>query len=220
MRIVRFNTKVNIKLLAVLLLGIGLFGVGAAGLWQRYHATHTKAAVPVASVVVTDSTPTPSESKPDEKAAYNVPADQPKKITLTSITASGYVQKVVLDKLGAIGAPNNVYFAGWYNQSVLPGQKGLSIIDGHVSGKYSDGIFKNLGRVAAGDQIKIEFGDGSFKAFSVVKKVQLPEADAGTLLLQKQTDIVAQLNLITCAGTFNKTTGHYDDRLLVITKAI
>ena len=212
--------KSKSKVLLVPAAGLVLTAVGGFGLWQRYNATHKKAALPAPGEVVTHVVTEPSEAKPADTQAYNVPADQPKKIILKTINTSGYIQRVGVDKAGAIGSPSNVYFAGWYTQSVAPAKEGLSIIDGHVSGKYSDGIFKNLGKLLVGDTLQVQYGNGDLKSFMVVAKRQVPEAEAAEALLQKHNDITAQLNLMTCAGKFNKTTNRYDDRLLVVTKAI
>ena len=58
-------------------------------------------------------------------------------------------------------APINVFDAGWYTGSVRPGQKGASIIVGHVSGPTRHGIFEKLSQLKNGDSITIGNGAGN-----------------------------------------------------------
>ncbi len=110
--------------------------------------------------------------------------------------------------------------AGWFNQSVLPGEKGLSIIDGHVTGRVNNGIFKDLEKLKDGDTFKIEFGNGTSKDFKVVKKVDVLVKDAAGVLFSQEPGIERQLNLITCSGVFDKKSQSYPNRLIVITQAL
>jgi LPXTG-site transpeptidase (sortase) family protein len=151
---------------------------------------------------------------------YTVPADQPRRIVLPTIAAEGIIQKVSLTPERAIAVPSNINYAGWYAPSVKPGEAGLSIIDGHVSGKYADGIFKNIHKLRVGDEFSVEYGDLSKVNFQVVEVTSLPEAESLSYLLKKRDDISKQLNLITCGGKYNKQTSTYEDRVIVVSKQI
>ena len=175
----------------------------------------------VAGEVLTYSTDKPEETKP-KKETYKwqgQPTD-PKFITLPTIKADGFIQKVGVDQNKQIAVPNNIHVAGWFNQSVLPGEKGLSIIDGHVTGRVNNGIFKDLEKLKDGDTFKIEFGNGTSKDFKVVKKVDVLVKDAAGVLFSQEPGIERQLNLITCSGVFDKKSQSYPNRLIVITQAL
>ena len=174
-----------------------------------------------AGEVLTYSTDKPEETKP-KKETYKwqgQPTD-PKFITLPTIKADGFIQKVGVDQNKQIAVPNNIHVAGWFNQSVLPGEKGLSIIDGHVTGRVNNGIFKDLDKLKDGDTFKIEFGNGTSKDFKVVKKVDVLVKDAAGVLFSQEPGIERQLNLITCSGVFDKKSQSYPNRLIVITQAL
>lgn len=208
--------------LALFLVGIACIGAGLYGLNRRHTATTGEAILPDPSQVVDGTDQQPEEKKPtdDQAASYTVPADQPRSIRIDSVNIYGLVQRVGVTKDNAVGTPSNVNFAGWYANSQLPGADDLSIIDGHVSGKYSDGIFKHLSDVKNGDTVEVEFGDKSTKQFTVVDVKKLPEAESAAFLFEKRPDIVSQLNLITCGGAFNKDTQEYEDRVIVVTQLI
>lgn len=170
--------------------------------------------------VLTYSTDKPEEVKPskDTYKWQGQPTD-PKFITMPTITTDGFIQKVGVDQNKEIAVPNNIYVAGWFNQTVVPGEKGLSIIDGHVTGRVNNGIFKDLSKLNDGDEFKIEFGNGTIKEFKAVKKIDVPVKDAASVLFSQEPGIERQVNLITCSGTFDKQTQRYPNRLIVIAQA-
>ena len=167
--------------------------------------------------VVTDSVEEPSETKPKE---YNVAPDLPKSIKIPKIKKEGYIQLVGIDKEGRIAVPTNVYLAGWYINSVKPGEKGLSIIDGHRDGSTIGGIFRDLEKLKKGDTLTIEYGDSSIKEFEVVDLKILSVNDAYDFMYSKIEGIDIQLNLVTCGGTFNRDARTYDKRVIVRAKGI
>lgn len=174
---------------------------------------------PDSELVVSEDVVNPSEKQVDINV-YSVPDDEPRLITIPKISSLGIVQKVGLTSESAIAVPSNVYFAGWYVGSVIPGDEGLSIIDGHVSGRYTDGIFKNLASLATGDIIEVEFGDRSIRAFEVVETRILPENESAKYLFNRNNDIEQQLNLITCGGDFDSNSQQFSDRVIIVTKRI
>jgi sortase (surface protein transpeptidase) len=157
----------------ILLIMIGVFVLIFYGvsILKKHTATSGTAPLPSASITITASNSTPSERKiPTDTSAYVVPATQPRKILVPEIGVEGLIQKVGRTNKNAIAVPSSIYIAGWYVDSVLPGQKGLSIIDGHINGTYNPGIFYNLQNLTIGDKFMIEFGDYSKKTFEVVDK--------------------------------------------------
>jgi len=171
------------------------------------------------TTVLTYSTDTPSE-EPVKKDEYiwKGASDEPKYIELPSISGGGFIQKVGVDQNKQIAVPNNIFFAGWFSETAKPGQKGLSIIDGHVNGRENDGIFKNLGKMKVGDSFSVQLGDDSVKNYEVIKTVTVNTADAANELFSQDPKVTSQLNVITCGGTFNRTTKQYDKRIIVSAK--
>lgn len=116
--------------------------------------------------------------------------------------------------------PSNVHMTGWFVGEAKPGEPGLSIIDGHVQGRYQPSIFKNLHKLRPGDRFTIEFGNYSTKEFEVVSVNSYPTGEAAKHLFYRDESIPSQLNLITCSGVYNRTNQQYDQRLIVVSKAI
>jgi hypothetical protein len=170
--------------------------------------------------VITNSTDTPDEQKPD-KATYQWHGgpNDPKYIDLPTITGGGFLQNVGVDQHQEIAVPNNVYLAGWFIKSVRPGEKGLSIIDGHVVGRVNNGIFGTLHSLKVGDTFSVAFGDTTNKSFTVKKMISVAVTGAPGVLFSQDPNITNQLNLITCTGKYDATTHLYDQRLIVIASA-
>lgn len=169
--------------------------------------------------IVTNSTDEPAELAPRKsEVEWQGSATQPKYISLPTIHAQGYLQWVGIDQHKAIAVPNNIHMAGWYVDSQPPGEKGLSIIAGHVDGRKMDGIFKDLDKLQSNDEFRVTFGDDSTKTFVVQEVVRVPAAEAASTLFSQEPSIIGQLNLITCGGTFDQKTRSYQDRVIVIAK--
>ncbi len=156
----------------------------------------------------------------DEITAYTVPADAPRLIIIPRIDTRARVMALGLDVAGRIDAPHNVHDAGWFNQSSKPGRPGAIVIDGHVSGWASKGVFYNLNKLSPGDPIIIERGDTSRVTYHVAKS-QGYEADKVdmTALLAPIDPEHPGLNIITCTGAVLKGTNEYDKRLIVFASA-
>jgi len=174
--------------------------------------------VPLSAVTAVISPEKPSEQP--VPPSYSVPADQPKEITLPTIAAEGFIHKVGIDKNNQIVAPGNVNMAGWYTGSVKPGNPGLSIIDGHVSGVYAKAVFYDLIRLKPDDTFTVTYGDNSVRSFRVVKVEAVPVDQATKVLFNRDPAIKSQLNVITCGGKYIAATKTYDGRVIVAAEAI
>lgn len=165
---------------------------------------------------LTHSTDTPDESK--ENAATHDwrgnPGD-PKKIRIPDINVDTFVQRAGVDQHNRVAVPNNVHLASWFTDSQQPGQKGLSIISAHVTGRTTDGVFKQLGKLQEGNTFEVELGNGEIKRYKVIGKVQVKETEAANHLFSQNPKVNSQINLITCGGDFDKASNQYEERVIV-----
>ena len=163
---------------------------------------------------ITYTVETPSETEPSDD--YRVPDSQPLRVEIINLGVKGYIQRVGTDQHQAVAAPDNIHMAGWFVDSVLPGQKGLSIIDGHEGGPTMDGIFKQLPNVKAGDEVTITMGGGKTYTYTVFEVRVVDKDQAAAILFdQSPTSTNGQLNLITCTGMYSDADKTYDKRAVV-----
>lgn len=209
--------KIVIRVL-VLLVAMSLIAYGIWGFWQRQQVTNNPNPV-IPTDIVTNSTQIPDETKPYCDDSYTVPRDTPRKIEISSIGVDGCIQRVGIDQHKAIAVPSNIHLAGWYTGSVLPGKKGLSIIDGHVLGRYNDAIFAQLKDLKKSDTIRIQLGDKSWREFSITS-VDTYSVDKTMSEVYKPYEGDSRLVLITCDGVYDPNNNSYDKRVVVRTKLI
>ncbi len=97
----------------------------------------------------------------------------------------------------------------------MPGQKGSAVIDGHVdNGGKVPGPFKHLKDVKAGDKIEIDAANGSRLSFTVIRSdIYKTSAFPNEAVFHDTSGKL--LKIITCNGTFVRSLGTYDHRLVV-----
>ena len=163
----------------------------------------------------------PSESDP-AKSGYKwegAPND-PKKLVIPEIDLDGYIIKVAIDQKNDVAAPNNINLAGWYVRSVRPGNKGLSVIDGHLDGNSKPGIFNKLSELKIGNKFTVQYGDDSKKQFQVISTNTVDTDRAVGYIFSQDPKVKSQLNLVTCGGNFDKSKHLYDKRVVVASSLI
>lgn len=176
---------------------------------------------PAEEPVITYSTNAPDESKTNaDNYSWRGTAEEPKKIRIGKINVDAYVQKAGVDQDKKVAVPNNVHLAGWFADSQKPGQNGLSVISGHVTGRTTDGVFKDLAKLNSGDEFEIELGSGDVKRYKVIETVQVKEVESANYLFSQSPKVKSQVNLITCGGNFNDQSEQYDDRVIVSAELI
>lgn len=185
------------------------------GLWDYLRHTGDEKSTP-GTEIISATIDKPSEKNPGKVTEdYKVPNDQPRVIDIPSLGVNAYVQRVGIDQHNTMVAPTSIFFAGWYVGSVPPGEKGVSIIDGHSTGQYEDGIFRHLTNLVKGDTIRIEMGDSSWREFIVNSTNTYSVEESSKALFIDEPSIDRELHLITCDGIFDKNTQTYDKRLIV-----
>jgi LPXTG-site transpeptidase (sortase) family protein len=208
----RFAPKNISRLKAWHLLLVGALVLGLVAWLIAKNQTSVQDGEPL----ITYSTDSPDESK---EAAQNYQwrgaSDEPKRIIIDKIGVDAMVQKAGVDQHKKVAVPNNVHLAGWFSDSVKPGQNGLSVIAGHVTGRTSDGVFKQLELLHAGDTFSVELGSGDIKRYVVTNKLKLPEPETASQLFSQDPKIKSQLNLITCGGEFDQASEQYADRIII-----
>ena len=214
-----YTRKKHIVTSILAVVGLCLLVAGGLGVYDYIHRTQTGVIVPDAQKVIT-TTQDPSEKKPTITNDYTVAANQPRLIQIPTINVKAYVQKVGITNTGAMATPNNIYFTGWYTNSVAPGEKGVSIINGHVGGRYNQGIFVDLKSLKPNDDINVQMGDLTWRNFKVVTTESYTLDATASVLFQDDPKIDRELHLITCDGVFDSVSRSYDKRVVVIAKYI
>ena len=116
---------------------------------------------------------------------------------------------------GTLQVPRDYGRAGWYVGSAHPGDPGPTVIVGHVDSYDGPGVFFHLSRLRRGDVVRILRADRTTALFTVQEVRTVSKRNFPTALVYRG-DGRASLRLITCGGSFDRSSGHYLDNTLVL----
>jgi hypothetical protein len=111
-----------------------------------------------------------------------------------------------------------VDLVGWYELGPRPGEAGPAVVVGHVDSRSGPAVFSRLGELRRGDRIGIGQQGGAARSFRVERVERHPKT---ALPVERIWDRARQpvLRLITCGGSFDRSTGHYRDNIVVYARA-
>jgi sortase (surface protein transpeptidase) len=119
---------------------------------------------------------------------------------------------------GSMQVPPGGFPAGWYTGGPTPGERGPAVIAGHVDWN-GPGVFYRLQDLRPGNQVMVTRADGSKPVFRITQVGQYLKDQFPTKLVYGNIDHPG-LRLITCGGTFNTQTGHYEENLVVFANLV
>ena len=166
------------------------------------------------------SVPAPSGSAAPAPGPSPAPAAPPPvSLTIPAIGVHTKLIRLGITTQGTLQVPTVTSVAGWYTGSPRPGEVGSSVIAGHIDSYLGPGIFYRLGDMRPGQRIYVRRGNGSLAVFSVTAVQQYPKDRFPTSEVYGPAPD-AELNLITCGGTFDYTTRSYLSNTVVYSTEI
>ncbi|MEV4660042.1 class F sortase [Micromonospora sp. NPDC049301] len=180
--------------------GLGLITVGLTGGPERPPRPPAEA-------------PTRTHPAPD---LAPLPRAAPVRVQIPAIDVRAAVVPIGADAAGVLEVPplDRPTLAGWYRHGVSPGETGNAVLVGHVDSAAGPAVFFDLGRLRAGQEIRITRADARVTTFTVDVVRSYPKDRFPTTLVYGPAD-VAGLRLITCGGRFDAGTGNYVDNIVV-----
>jgi hypothetical protein len=152
------------------------------------------------------------------------PAPLPRPASLTAplpvalrIPAIGVRTRLIrlgITRQGTLQPPASTSVAGWYTRSPRPGEIGSAIIAGHIDSYQGPGIFYRLRELRAGDRVYVRQADSKLAIFRVTAVREYAKAHFPTARVYGPAPD-AELNLITCGGTFDYATHSYLSNVVV-----
>lgn len=153
--------------------------------------------------------PTPTSTPQDLNVGI------PKRIIIPRLSVDSLIESVQTDKDGNMDIPKNFNNTAWYSPGPKPGESGSAVIDGHVDTPTgAPAVFAKIAKLSQGDAIEVVDEKGKKYNFHVIKVV---DYELGIIPLTQifSKDTPPMLNLITCAGVFDKSKKMYDKRTVV-----
>jgi len=115
---------------------------------------------------------------------------------------------------GTLEVPADYQQVGWFDGGPPPGDVGPAVVAGHVDSKSGPAPFFRLRDLAAGDEVRVTRADGTVVTFHVDGVEQYAKDAFPTATVYGPVPGPA-LRLLTCGGSFDRTSGHYRDNVVV-----
>jgi sortase (surface protein transpeptidase) len=194
---------------AVLLLGLWLWGR------EVTDVRHGMSAPTTGDVAAVGRPPEVVELPP---AARPLKGARPQRLDIPDL---GLQAPVVPRGLDARGAPDPPPFdqpgvVGWYAAGAQPGAAGTALMVGHVDTATRPAVFHRINALKPGETVRVIRDDGRAAEFTVeeVRVLTRDGFDAREAYGPRESGR-AELRLITCGGTFDRTSRSYTANVIV-----
>ncbi|MFQ1001466.1 class F sortase [Modestobacter sp. SSW1-42] len=142
----------------------------------------------------------------------------PVQVTVPAIDLDTDLVGIGVDAAGALLPPADFDQAGWFSAGPAPGDVGPAVLAGHVDDRSGPAVFFRLEELVPGDEVLVTRSDGRRVAFTVTEVAAYPKTAFPTTEVYGPTT-GAELRLITCGGTFDRSRRSYTDNVVVYARA-
>jgi LPXTG-site transpeptidase (sortase) family protein len=188
-------------------------------------------AVGLGALIIHNSLASQADLKPQTRPAAVAPAapretapaaDQalpravPKRLSIPEIAVNAPFTGLSIGASGQLDPPpaGETNLVGWFRDGASPGERGSSIVVGHVDTKTGPAVFSRLRTLKPGNMVHIARKDGSVASFKVDSVRTFSKADFPNDRVYSDTPS-PQLRLITCGGAYNRSAREYEDNVVV-----
>lgn len=141
------------------------------------------------------------------------------RVRIPAIDVDAPVISLGKNKDKTLQVPGQASEAGWWSGGARPGRPGASVVVGHVDSRSGPGVFYRLDALSTGDEIEVVYPNGSRARFAVTHRRQTRKNNFPTKVVYGDTE-GPTLRLVTCAGSFDHSRGHYRSNLIVFARSV
>ena len=120
---------------------------------------------------------------------------------------------------GSVTVPTDFSLPGWYKYGPSPGQRGSAVILGHVDSYRGPAVFYHLALLRVGNLVLVTMANHRILRFAVIGLRMYEKSHFPERLVYGPRPYSA-LQLVTCGGVFDHSTGHYLSNIVVFTALI
>lgn len=172
----------------------------------------TSRTAPATTTTPTTPRPLPTATAPRVAQPAHLAKSTPVRLQIAGIGVDTTLMDLGLRSDGTMEVPPGGFPAGWYTGGPTPGELGPAVIAGHVDLK-GPGVFHRLHQIQPGNKIIVTRKDGTRPVFRVTRISVFRKDEFPTKLVYGNID-QSVLRLITCGGSFNRQSGHYEDNIV------
>ncbi len=176
------------------------------------HGAVPPSAASVIPASIKQTVPKPAVDRHAKTLKRSVPV----RIRIPAIGVNAPVTQVGLNADGTVQVPplSAHNLTGWYKYGATPGQRGASVILGHVDSVTGASVFFELKDLRKGEKIIVTLADGQVATFVIDGLQKTAKTTFPTDAVYGKLSYPG-LRLVTCGGTFDPATGHYLDNIIV-----
>lgn len=141
-------------------------------------------------------------------------ASHPRRIVIPSLDVSSSLEVLGLNPDQTMQVPQDPAKGGWFRHGAQPGERGPTVIAGHVTWNQDPVVFFDLARIDPGARVEVERADGRTIEYVVTRVQQIAKDEFPTQAVYGDTDS-PELRLITCGGAYDDDRGRYLDNVIV-----
>lgn len=145
--------------------------------------------------------------------------ERPVRLGVPALGVDAPVISLGLNPDDTLEVPSTARETGWWSGGSVPGMPGPAVIVGHVNLSGEAGVFADLGRLTAGEEVQVHLDAGQTVRYRV-DRVERVAKDAFPTEAVYGSTPGPQLRLVTCGGAFDRSTGHYLDNVIVFATAL
>ncbi|MEV2212014.1 class F sortase [Streptomyces sp. NPDC050997] len=149
-----------------------------------------------------------------------LPYSVPDRVRIPTIRVDAPIMPIGLDADGWVAAPppEDPNLAGWFTGAVSPGEKGTSIVVGHVDNRQGPAVFYGLGALKQGSRVEMVRKDKKTAVFEVygIEVFEKNNFPGDRVYASKGSP---ELRVITCGGGFSKQNG-YDGNVVAFARLV
>lgn len=142
---------------------------------------------------------------------------KPVTLEIPAIGVTSEIENVGKLENGQMGVPESVDHVGWFEPGTLPGNRGSSVMAGHIDSLTGPAVFYKLDQLKKGDEVIVKDANGKSLTFIVTHTKRYPRKEAPIEEIFGFS-YGSRLNLITCTGEFNRKAKTHEERLVVYTE--
>ncbi|WP_455355709.1 class F sortase [Streptomyces sp. SYSU K217416] len=177
---------------------------------------------PLARPAAVSPAPTAASASPSATAKTPAPVGPamhrsvPKRISIMEIGVNAPFMPLKIGPSGQLDAPppDDKNLVGWFQGGATPGERGTSIVAGHVDTKTGPAVFLLLSMLKPGSKVDITREDGTVATFTVDSVEKFSKAKFPNERVYADTPS-AELRLITCGGEYDRKAKDYVDNVVV-----
>ena len=149
-------------------------------------------------------------------SSYTAAPFVPARVRVPRIGIDAPVVPVTVRPDGLLAVPADVRTVGWWSAGApAAAPSGTVVLAGHVdSARQGSGAFFGLRALEPGDRVILSSASGRTTAYTVAARRQYPKSALPADQVFDQ-DTPSRLVLVTCGGSFDWTTRHYSDNVVV-----